>query len=176
MQEEVWKSIKDFENYEVSNKGNVRRIQCQIIYKNGVKCNYGIKYLKQENLKRGYKRVTLSSNDLKLRFSVHRLVASAFIPNNLNKPCVNHIDGNPSNNDLSNLEWCTYSENEKHSYGVLNKINPIRKLKQEEVNDIRKNCIKGVNQISKGNVDFFMKKYDVCRHTILNVLNNRYYV
>ncbi len=82
------------------------------------------RFLKLETTRHGYKRVTLSHRGKTTRFLVHRLVAMLFIPNTENKPCVNHIDGNPSNNDVSNLEWCTYSENERHSYKVLGKKVP----------------------------------------------------
>ncbi len=51
----------------------------------------------------------------------HRIVASLFIDNPENKKYVNHIDGNKLNNNISNLEWCTASENEKHSYQILGK-------------------------------------------------------
>jgi hypothetical protein len=73
--------------------------------------------------KAGYNNVCLSLNGKVITFLVHRIVANAFIPNPQNKPCVNHKDGNKNNNDISNLEWCTYSENEKHSYSALGKIN-----------------------------------------------------
>lgn len=85
------------------------------------------KILKQETT-RGYKRVTLSKNGKTKRYLVHRLVATVFLPNTLNKKYVNHKDGNKINNNVLNLEWVTASENEKHSYSVLNKINHNKKL------------------------------------------------
>jgi len=133
------------------------------------------KFLKQESSK-GYKRVTLSIKGKTERFQVHRLVAMYFIENPLNKPCVNHKDGDKENNNLNNLEWCTYSENERHSYDVLDKINTNRKLSELDVIDIRKNCKKGFNHNNRGNVLDFMVKYKVVKKTILNILNNKYYV
>ena len=66
-------------------------------------------------LNSGYASVSLSSNNTKKRFLVHRLVATSFIPNIDNKPQVNHIDGNKLNNSVSNLEWTTQSENMTHA-------------------------------------------------------------
>lgn len=133
------------------------------------------KFLKQEDNK-GYKRVTLSMDGKTKRYQVHRLVAIHFILNPLNKPCVNHVDGNPSNNNMKNLEWCTYQENEMHSYSVLGKINNNRKLSGEAISDIKLNAIKGFGNARSGNIDEFASKYNVDRSTILNVLKNRYYV
>jgi len=176
---EIWKTIAYFTNYEISSYGNVRRKKCKIIYSNGVITNYKEKLLTQETVKNKYKRVTFSQNNIQKRYQVHRLVALYFIPNPKNKPCVNHIDGNGSNNNIHNLEWCTHSENERHSYDVLKKINSNRKLSEEAILDIRKNCVKGNSKDvikSDGNVKNFMLKYNVGRRCILNVLNNKYYV
>ncbi len=60
-------------------------------------------------------------NNVRCKKALHRVVAEAFIPNPLNKPEVNHKDGNKSNNCVDNLEWCNRSENEQHSYDILNK-------------------------------------------------------
>ena len=67
----------------------------------------------------GYKRVDLYENGKHHYLRIHRLVATAFIPNPDNKPQVNHIDGNKSNNRVDNLEWCTGSENQRHAHNVL---------------------------------------------------------
>lgn len=70
--------------------------------------------LKAENLKKGYKRVTLSMDGKTVRYAVHRMVGEVYIPNPENKPFINHIDNNPSNNSVENLEWCNQSENMLH--------------------------------------------------------------
>ena len=107
---EYWVDIDGFNGkYQVSNTGKVRsncykepRILSQ--YKIGKYRNYlAVKlYTGGKGTGRGYK--------------VHRLVAQAFIPNPDNKEQVNHIDGNTFNNNVSNLEWCTNSENQKHAW------------------------------------------------------------
>lgn len=66
----------------------------------------------------GYKRVNLWKNNKGKKYSVHRLVASAFIENTYNKEQVNHIDENKANNCVSNLEWVTQLENHRH--GTIN--------------------------------------------------------
>lgn len=66
----------------------------------------------------GYVRVELWENGRGRKHLVHRLVAGAFVPNPHEKPQVNHIDGNPQNNAVENLEWATQSENQLHAYAT----------------------------------------------------------
>jgi hypothetical protein len=168
---EEWKKIVGFDNYEVSNLGNVRRLD-SFVFQSGRYNHYKGRFLKQENVKGGYKRVTLCKNNSTKRFQVHRLVAITFIENFKNKPCVNHIDGDKSNNQISNLEWVTYSENERHSYNVLGKMNFNRKLSIENVSFIKNKCIMG----KKSNVKEIAKKFNVNVSVIYNILKNKYYV
>lgn len=108
--------IKDFPEYYITDTGNVFSRQTS---RNP---DGRIKKLKLTKTKNGYLRVCLSdANHKKHILFIHRLVAQAFIPNPENKPCVNHIDGNKENNCISNLEWCSYSENNVHAYRVLGK-------------------------------------------------------
>lgn len=106
---EIWKDIKNYENkYQVSNSGRIKSLKKDIILKPSV--HY-----------KGYLEVKLYKNNSSKVFKIHRLVASAFIPNPENKPQVNHIDGNKQNNCVDNLEWNTQSENQLHAF--RNKLN-----------------------------------------------------
>ena len=69
------------------------------------------KYLKPDVINSGYLRFTLYNKGKRKKMTAHRLVAMAFIPNPEDKPCINHIDADKTNNDVGNLEWCTHQEN-----------------------------------------------------------------
>lgn len=111
---EIWKSIKNLEGmYEVSNNGEVRS-KDRIVYNNGGYCLRKGKILKKHKKRHNYLWVCIRGKS----YSVHRLVANAFLPNRENKPFINHIDGNQQNNNVNNLEWVTQSENMLHAYKI----------------------------------------------------------
>lgn len=113
---EIWKDIPSYEGYyQVSNLGNFRSLPRVIRYKGSGLRNYPAKNLLTETTKDNYQRIVLMKEGVKKRFQAHRLVALVFLPNPKNKPCINHIDGNKSNNCVDNLEWCTHSENTTHA-------------------------------------------------------------
>ena len=73
--------------------------------------NLSNKYLKPQKTKNGYLRVELQGK----KYLIHRLVAEKYIPNPNNLPCVNHKDFNRANNNVENLEWCSYEYNSNYS-------------------------------------------------------------
>lgn len=109
---EVWKPVIGYEgSYECSNLGRIRSVERFDNNKHFLKG----RIIKQHKDKLGYKKVTLSK-DCKIKtHKAHRLIAKAFIPNTNNYPVINHIDKNPSNNSVSNLEWCTQKYNVEYS-------------------------------------------------------------
>ena len=106
---------------------------------------------------KGYKYICLTKNNKRKWELIHRLVARHFIPNPENKPHINHKDGNPKNNHISNLEWVTQSENLLHAY--QNKLR-LSKIKEDQVPAIR-NDPRSLQKIADD--------YGVTRHTIWHI-------
>jgi predicted XRE-type DNA-binding protein len=156
---EVWKTIKGFEDYEVSNYGNVRNIK-----KN--------KILKSKKDRSGYLSLSLYLNGVKKFKYIHRLIALNFIEEIEGKPFVNHKDGNKLNNLISNLEWCTHKENCQHS--IKNKLQiPFigeqcgnSKLKEKDVLKIR-------NLYNKENISQqkIAKIYNITQANVYSIVN-----
>lgn len=99
---EKFKTIDGYSDYEISSWGRVFRKSTG-------------NFLTPYHHHKGYLRVDLMNGKGRKHFKVHRLVATAFIPNPDGKPQVNHIDGNPANNSVTNLEWVTNAENQEHA-------------------------------------------------------------
>lgn len=103
--QEIWKEIKGYEGYfEVSNLGNFRSKDRIVKYKKDGIRNYPGKPLLTETILEGYQRIVLMKDAIKKRYMCHRLVAETFIPNPDNKPFINHLNGNRSDNRVENLE------------------------------------------------------------------------
>ena len=135
----MWKDIKGFEGlYMISNEGEVKALDRWVDNRWGVKVFKKEKYIAIRYDNKGYSKCTLILDKKALTMPIHRLVAQAYIPNPENKPCVNHIDCNPSNNNVSNLEWVTYSENQIHSI-KMGRRNHIHKASSERWKKMHEN-------------------------------------
>lgn len=125
MVKEEWKQIITFPNYKISNYGNVISLN----YRNTKK-----EKLMSINVKNDYPQINFINGKIKKSIKIHRLVALYFLDNPNNYTCINHIDGNKTNNHYSNLEWCNYSQNIKHAHKLgLNKISDLNiKINKEK--------------------------------------------
>lgn len=170
---EQWKNIVELDGYyAVSNMGRVKRLSRFIEktnHRNQKKVFWDGRVLKQK-IDNGYFRIDLCKDGVKKCFSVHRLVATAFIKNPKNLPNINHKDFDRKNNRVENLEWCTQKENVRHA------------IKNGRVGDScgskHWNSKLNTNQVieivkSKLKPKILAKKYDVCVNTIYDIKNGR---
>ena len=134
---EIWKPIEGFEQYEISNKGRIKRIKIN---------RYSFITKEKESIKTSnILKPTIDRNYLKIKLSVdgktklkyiHRLVAEAFIPNPNNFPEVNHKDNDPSNNSVENLEWCDRKYNIDYMLKHQEEIKERHEMRIETLEDI----------------------------------------
>ena len=169
MEKEIWKDIPGYEGlYQVSSFGRVRRISQEHRRKTPISPKY--RYLKgstSSKMSKGkYSLIYLAGN----RILLHRIVASVFIPNPKNKPQVNHIDGNPQNNRVDNLEWCTQSENIKHCYDVLN-YKQSKKTKRLRAEKLYKKVIDYNDKKIYKSVKEYASVKNIRYNTVVLVLN-----
>lgn len=184
----LWKTIKEAPCYMVSNKGHIKSC-CRKVYTFNGKtwCYIEIPEtypLKEKDI-RGYKNVSLIVYDEYMKpvkrytKQVHRIVLENFLPvDNMSNLQINHIDGDKSNNHVSNLEWATPKENTSHSINVVKKHrtlckdgenNSMSKLTNEKVIEI----IKEVSKPNRKSDSKIALKYGVTRKTISHIRLNQ---
>jgi len=110
---EEWKPIEDYDNYEISNLGNVRNKKRN-------------KLLTPIINNKNYYQLNLCKNNKRKNFQLHRLIAIAFIPNPNNLPITDHIDKNSLNNSIDNLRWVSHSQNQYNKQKRKNTTSKFR--------------------------------------------------
>lgn len=158
---EIWRNIPEYNDYQVSNYGNVKSLKFgkELVLSQNINCN-------------GYPYVILYKDKKANTVNIHRAVAKAFLYQSKTFDCVNHIDGIKSNNCVNNLEWCTNSQN--HLHAIKNKLRVPKKgeesgrskLSEQDIIKIRELRAKGFTQVQLAN------KFNISRWNIRAIINN----
>ncbi len=173
---EIWENIRGYVGaYQISNLGSVRSIDRCVKYSNGYKRKHKGKTKIPYKNKHGYYFLHLCKKNILKNYTIHRLVAIAFLPNPHNYPCINHINGVKADNRIENLEWCTIKMNNRHAVklgltrkaGFKGESNPNSKLTYHDVVAIKKRLQGGEGCQSISN------DYPVVRTTIWDIKNKR---
>lgn len=160
----IWKTIKNYNNYKISNNGDIVNIK----YK---------RYLKPTLSGRNLSYLTVplyKGNGKSERFYLHRLLAEHFLEKIDGKNHVNHKDGNKTNNTIENLEWCTLFENNKHAQEkglsntcIVGENHPRSILNNKGVRHIKMSLLCGISPMELANI------FSVTRQTIYDIKSGR---
>lgn len=164
--QEIWKTVvtpdEIYESYEVSNLGRIKSLGNNKTRKE--------KILKQRKNKYGYFCVNLYKNNKTKNYTVHRLVAMAFIPNVMNYGCIDHRDTNRKNNNISNLIWCTHKQNSNNELSKKKMSESKKHLLEETKKKISENNAKSKKVICLENKEIFTSTREAGEQ--LNINNN----
>ena len=161
--EEIWRFIDykgvDKEKYIINVFGDVKSLARKKVV-----------FLKRQKNGKGYQSYFLTIGHI----LIHRLVASAFLPNPEKHPVVNHLDGDKKNNHASNLEWCSYSTNNKHAFDKgLNKCLLGSKRHTSIINEECVYLIRFLSEIKKMKIVDISKKLGVSRYIVHSVKHRK---
>ena len=167
---EIWKDIIGYEGqYQVSNFGNVRKIAP---FPRKMNCSVNNPYLlKKAKSSTGYVHVQLVKCGESKTINVHKLVANAFVPNPENKPEINHIDADRSNNRSTNLEWVTHTENMVHAVKLFHVRTDIMRSHKRKKYTVLQYSTNGEFIKEWNSVDEIVAEYGMLRCTIYACLN-----
>lgn len=173
MEQEIWKPVVGYEEYEISTLGRVKALS-KIRFMPGNNKPFKIeeKILKQTLNNTNHLYVDLHKNGKRNRFLVHRLIAEAFIPNPDEYPCVRHLNDDPLNNKIDNLSWGTQKMNmrDKCKNNRQQKGTQVKqaKLTENQIFDIRKiHTNKELNQYQ------IAKKFNVSQSVISEIISRK---
>jgi hypothetical protein len=168
---EYWVPIHGFNNYYVSNLGRIKSVDRIIKRTDGIitKKNGKIKIATQRQ-SNGYLSIRLYNVGKDKLVFVHRVIAKAFIPNPEGKNFVNHIDGNKLNNNISNLEWCTSSENNKHA--IITGLRSYKSGCNHRLSFLSHQDIASIREMHKNNVKagVIKNKYNLSYGAYYNII------
>jgi hypothetical protein len=134
---EIWKPIKGYDiEYLISDCGNIISPEHTIIDKRGVKQHFRKREVKPVLHNTGYLVVTFRKQGKKVTIRIHRLIAELFVENPDNKPIIDHIDGDKTNNNAKNLRWVTNSENIRNENTYNNFKEKVTKIRKSEIKPV----------------------------------------
>lgn len=160
MEQEIWKNIRQYPNYEISNTGKIRNKKFK-------------RFLHPTTTVKGYKQVELFRNGIGKTILLHRIIAKEFVCGYKKNLFINHIDGNKTNNLPENLEWVTLAENNTHAWKTglrkeFGENSNLSRLKKEQVMNIRKEYVP-----YHGSYADLGRKYGITPEHVSNIIRKK---